>query len=548
MNNLENKKIVTKIPADARKASRVEPGRKLKVAAYCRVSTDDEDQLNSYRVQKDYYSKHIISNDNWEFAGVYADEGITGTQVKKRDDFLRMIKDCEKGKIDMILTKSVSRFARNIVDSITFVRKLKAMGISIYFEEQNIDSLKEDSETYIGIYSVMAQSESENISANVKWGISKRMENGTYCCNMNMFGYRRDKITKKVYIIPEEAEVVRTIFRYFLDGMSIYQIKHFLEDSGFKTFSGGDTWHKTTILNMLQNEKYCGDIMYQKTYCVDCISKKKKVNNGQKARYLVQDDHEAIITRDVFYAVQAEIAKRNTERKKSELFSTTKGRYSGKYALSELLVCGCCTGHYRRKTVKKKDGVMHYWRCSSRLEHADKYCSNSIGLEEDAVKDAVCRALSRVLKRREKGYEVVNSHLIYAASADERSEDMYFIDKGIRDEEQRIMDLSKLARESGNNQEKFEAAIADCTKRIKILREKKEQVIRQLNFNEEAKREMDRIKAYLAEDRAVVDKFDDSTVRRLVNQIVVSEDLKLTIYIKGGYEIEEQYLPRPKSA
>ena len=136
----------------------------------------------------------------------------------------------------------------------------------------------------------------------------------------------------------------------------------------------------------------------------------------------------------------------------------------------------------------------------------------------------------------------------YAASADERSEDMYFIDKGIRDEEQRIMDLSKLARESGNNQEKFEAAIADCTKRIKILREKKEQVIRQLNFNEEAKKEMDRIKSYLAEDRAVVDKFDDSTVRRLVNQIVVSEDLKLTIYIKGGYEIEEQYLPRPKSA
>ena len=167
----ERRKVVTKIPADAGKSSRIEFGKRIKVAAYCRVSTDDEDQLNSYRVQKDYYTRYIANNEKWEFVDVYADEGITGTQVKKRDEFLRMIKDCEKGKIDMILTKSVSRFARNIVDSLSFVRKLKAMGIAIYFEEQNINSLKEDSETYIGIYSVMAQSESENISANVKWGI-----------------------------------------------------------------------------------------------------------------------------------------------------------------------------------------------------------------------------------------------------------------------------------------------------------------------------------------------------------------------------------------
>ena len=173
----------------------------------------------------------IANNEKWEFVDVYADEGITGTQVKKRDEFLRMIKDCEKGKIDMILTKSVSRFARNIVDSLSFVRKLKAMGIAIYFEEQNINSLKEDSETYIGIYSVMAQSESENISANVKWGISKRMENGTYCSNMNMFGYRRDKTTKEITIVESEAEVVRWIFNLYLDGKSAFQIKQ-LERNG----------------------------------------------------------------------------------------------------------------------------------------------------------------------------------------------------------------------------------------------------------------------------------------------------------------------------
>ena len=167
----------------------------LRVAAYARVSCDKDAMKHSLAAQISYYNEYIQRHNDWVFAGIYADEGITGTQVRKRDQFLKMIKDCEKGKIDMILTKSVSRFARNIVDSLSFVRKLKAMGISIYFEEQNIDSLKEDSETYIGIHSVMAQSESENISANVKWGISKRMENGTYRSNMNMYGYRRDKIS-----------------------------------------------------------------------------------------------------------------------------------------------------------------------------------------------------------------------------------------------------------------------------------------------------------------------------------------------------------------
>ena len=173
-------KIITKIEANPALVSRKNSNRPLNVAAYCRVSTDAEDQINSYRAQVSYYTEHISQNPKWRFVEVYADEGITGTMVKKRENFLRMIKDCEKGKIDMILTKSVSRFARNIVDSISYIRKLKAMGIGIYFEEQNIDSLKEDSETYIGIYSVMAQSESENISANVSWGIRKRMQNGTY--------------------------------------------------------------------------------------------------------------------------------------------------------------------------------------------------------------------------------------------------------------------------------------------------------------------------------------------------------------------------------
>lgn len=546
MNNGE--RIVTKIPADIRKTQRVEPGKKIKVAAYCRVSTDAEDQLNSYHAQMTYYKKHISSNDKWEYAGIYADEGISGTQVRKRDAFLRMIKDCEKGKIDMILTKSVSRFARNIVDSLQFVRMLKSMGIAIYFEEENINSLKEESEVYIGIHSIMAQTESENISANVKWGIGKRMENGTYHSNMNMYGYRRDKLTKEVRIVPEEAEVVRTIYRFFLDGMSTHQIKEYLEKSNIKTYSGGSEWRQSAIINILKNEKYCGDVIYQKTYILDCISKKKITNNGDKTRYLVQNDHEPIISRDLFYAAQAEFAKRNTKRSTSDFAVTSKGRYSGKYAFSELLICDECGGKFKRKTVKKKDCVMHYWRCINRLEYADKYCTNSVGFEEEALKAAVCRALSKILQKRDMGFELVKSHLVYVASADEKSEDLFFVEKAIKDEENRIMEYAKLGQKSEYNKDNYQLAIADCTKRIKVLREKREQVIRQLSFNDAAKKELERIEAYLSEDRAVVDQFDDSTIRRLVNSIHVTRDLELIIYIKGGYEVREKYLPLTKSA
>ena len=448
----------------------------------------------------------------------------------------------------MILTKSVSRFARNIVDSLQFVRMLKSMGIAIYFEEQNINSLKEESEVYIGIHSVMAQTESENISANVKWGIGKRMENGTYHSNMNMYGYRRDKLTKEVRIVPEEAEVVRTIYRFFLDGMSTHQIKEYLEKSNIKTYSGGSEWRQSAIINILKNEKYCGDVLYQKTYILDCISKKKITNNGDKTRYLVQNDHEPIISRDIFYAAQAEFAKRNTKRSTSDFAVTSKGRYSGKYAFSELLICDECGGKFKRKTVKKKDCVMHYWRCINRLEYADKYCTNSVGFEEEALKAAVCRALSKILQKRDMGFELVKSHLVYVASADEKSEDLFFVEKAIKDEENRIMEYAKLGQKSEHNKDNYQLAIADCTKRIKVLREKREQVIRQLSFNDAAKKELERIEAYLSEDRAVVDQFDDSTIRRLVNSIHVTHDLELIIYIKGGYEIREKYLPLTKSA
>lgn len=543
MSEAVRKKIVTRIPADKPLNLGARPNRKLRVAAYCRVSTDSEDQLNSYYNQKEYYTNKICSNENWEFAGIYADEGITGTLVKKRDDFLRMIDDCKKGKIDMILIKSISRFARNIVDSLSYIRLLRRMNISIFFEEQNIDSLKEDSETFIGIYSVMAQAESENISANVKWGIAKRMENGTYCGNMNMYGYRRDKVTKEVYIVPEEAEVVRNIYRFFLDGMSALQIKKYLEENKIKTYYGNDKWGTKVVLSILKNEKYCGDVLYQKTYCVDCLTKKKKANHGDLDKFLVTDDHEAIVSRDLYNSVQHEIARRNALRDKKNPNGANKGRYSAKHALSELLICDDCDAGFRRKSKKYGNGeVKFYWRCISRLTKNGRDCSNSKGLEEEALKRAVCRALSRVLVQQEGGLELVKSNLIYAASGNDVSNNLYRYDSGISEEQNRLKDLATLASKSGGNQANYMKAIADCNSRIAVLKEKKRLALEELCFNEAAQKEVDRIQAYLDEGLAVVDEFHDATVRRVINCIRVTKDMNLIIYVKGGLEIIEPYV------
>lgn len=203
--------------------SRTADNRKLKVAAYCRVSTDEEDQLNSLETQMKYYTGKISENSEWTFAGIYADEGISGTSVDKRKEFMRLMRDCQKGKVDYILTKSTTRFARNTVDSLTWVRKLRAIGVGVMFEEQNLDSLKAENETFIGFYSVMAQSESESISGNVKWGVRKRMKNGTYKVRFDLLGYSVDK-DGNPYIVPAEAEAVRTIFKMFLDGASLLQL------------------------------------------------------------------------------------------------------------------------------------------------------------------------------------------------------------------------------------------------------------------------------------------------------------------------------------
>lgn len=284
------KKNISIIPAKPAYDRSIRPQmRTLRVAAYCRVSTLMEQQESSYEAQVQYYTEKIKSNPNWKLAGIYADDGKSATSTRKRADFQSMIDDCMAGKIDMVITKSISRFARNTVDSLTNIRKLKEKNIAVFFEKEGINTLEGSGELLITILSSQAQEESRNISENCHWGIVRRFEAGQVIVNHNKFlGYTKDKDGNLV-VVPEEAELVRRIYRLFLEGNSSYRIKRILESEGIRTVTGNTVWQATVIDKMLTNEKYMGDALLQKTYTVDFLTKKKVVNKGIVPQYYIEE-------------------------------------------------------------------------------------------------------------------------------------------------------------------------------------------------------------------------------------------------------------------
>ena len=294
---------VTVIPAKYPETAQKSAYRPLRVAAYCRVSTAQEEQQNSYQVQIAYYTDLIHKKENWILAGIFADEGISGTQAKKRPEFLKMIRQCRKGKIDLILTKSISRFARNTVDCLEYVRQLKELGIGVIFEKEGINTLTMTSEFMIALYGSFAQAESESISKNVAWGKEKAYREGKVNFQYtHLLGYKKGA-DGNPEIVPDEAETVREIFRLFLDGYSFKSICTALESKGRLTAHGKTTWVQGNVRSILQNEKYVGDALLCKTYTVDCISKKVQKNHGERPMYLISNHHEAIIDRDTFNRV-----------------------------------------------------------------------------------------------------------------------------------------------------------------------------------------------------------------------------------------------------
>lgn len=283
---------------------------KLRVAAYCRISTNHEEQESSLETQISYYGKLIAGHEDWELVKIYA-ERASGTQLKKRPEFMQMIKACKQGKIDLILTKSISRFGRNMLDTLRTLYELFNLGVKIYYEKENLNNFDKEMRTMMGIYAGFAQEESKNMSDNIKWGIRGRMREGKVCLNCTRFlGYDKDE-NGRLVVVESEAVIVRIIFELYLKGFGVRRIKKFLEENGIKTVTGKDVWSTSTIDRILSNEKYVGDVLMQKSFTEDFLTGKRSKNEGELSMYFIENDHEAIIEREIFEAVQ----KRKTKQK-----------------------------------------------------------------------------------------------------------------------------------------------------------------------------------------------------------------------------------------
>ena len=518
--------------------------RQLRVAAYCRVSTDDEEQLTSYEAQKNYYTDKIMTNKEWTMAGIFADEGITGTSARKRPEFLRMIRQCKQGKIDIVLTKSISRFARNTVDCLNYVRALKELGIAVIFEKENMNTLEIDSEILITMLGAFAQSESESISANVRWGIRQAMKEGKATIQYKyLYGYRKGD-DGKPEIIPEQAEVVRRIYDLFLSGTPVRGIQEYMNANSVPNINGEPKWARSAIDSILTNEKYCGDVLLQKTYIDDCINKKVKKNTGQLPMYLVQNHHEGIISRETFDAAQAELSRRNAGRSPSKKNAPTgRSRYSSKYALSDRLYCGECGTRYQRCTWRNRDGSKRIvWRCVSRVDYGSKYCHDSPTLDEEPLHRAVLAAINSTVKDKNNiVYNLKAAMEKELAPAAGQQLSLSEIDNQL---EQLNIEFSKVlaeASESGD-QSAYSGRFREIMQKQATLKAQRDEIQRMLAESGKAAAHIEQCRQAAETTPATITEWDETLIRQVVESVTVETGGGIVVALKSGASIHQELM------
>ena len=515
--------------------------RQLRVAAYCRVSTDDEEQLTSYEAQKNYYTDKIMTNKEWTMAGIFADEGITGTSARKRPEFLRMIRQCKQGKIDIVLTKSISRFARNTVDCLNYVRALKELGIAVIFEKENMNTLKIDSEILITMLGAFAQSESESISANVRWGIRQAMKEGKATIQYKyLYGYRKGDDSKPE-IIPDQAEVVRKIYDLFLSGTPVRGIQEYLNANSVPNINGESKWARSAIDSILTNEKYCGDVLLQKTYIDDCINKKVKKNTGQLPMYLVQNHHEGIISRETFDATQAELARRSAGKSPSKKNAPTgRSRYSSKYALSDRLYCGT---RYQRCTWRNRDGSKRIvWRCVSRVDYGNKYCHDSPTLDEEPLHRAILAAINSAVKDKDNiVYNLKAAMEKELAPAAGQQLSLSEIDNRL---EQLNTEFSKVlaeASESGD-QAAYSDRFREIMQKQTALKAQRDEIQRMLAESGKAAAHIEQCRQAAEAAPSAITEWDEALIRQVVESVTVETDGGIVVALKSGASIHQELM------
>ncbi|MCM1226688.1 MAG: recombinase family protein [Clostridium sp.] len=528
---------VTIIPAKAQTEISRDKYHQLRVAAYCRVSTEQEEQQNSYQVQIAYYTDLINRKKEWTLAGIFADEGISGTQTKKRTEFNRMIRMCKNKKIDLVITKSISRFARNTVDCLEYVRQLKDLGIGVIFEKENINTLTMTSEFMIALYGSFAQAESESISKNVSWGKEKAYREGKVQFQYKyLLGYKKGA-DGKPEIVPEEAEIVRMIYNLFLDGYSMRNIKTVLESNGFLTATGKKIWNESLISSILKNEKYVGDVLMQKTYTLDCITHKVVKNHGERPMYLVTDHHAPIVDRDTYNRVQQELARRSSKRKISDKTVTEQGKYSSKYALTELLICGHCGTPYRRTTWSARGKKQIVWRCISRLEHGKKYCPDSPTIKEENLHKGIIRAINNYYCCRDDIARILKANIGTVLECQDQ-EEIIGIENRLKEIDQARNDLVGLIASGGCDEDKLDSEFSRLYQEEQQLSERLEMLKSQNKTSAETQKKLDKIMDMIEREKFELETFDNVLIRKLIECVKVLSKTEILVIFKGGYEVK----------
>lgn len=507
------------------KIDKIQPAKnaenKLRVAAYCRVSTATDAQLESLEAQKSHYENYINSRDDWCFAGVYYDGGITGTKASKRPELMRLLADCKAKKIDFVITKSISRFSRNTLDCLKYIRMLKDKNIPVFFEKESINTMDAKGEVLLTIMASLAQQESQSLSQNVKMGLQFRYQNGQVQVNHNHFlGYTKDREGNLV-IDPEQAEVVKRIYREYLEGSSMDKIAKGLEKDGILTGAGRKKWWTSTINKILRNEKYIGDALLQKTYTTDFLNKTRVKNNGIVPRYYVENNHEAIIPKDIFLRVQEELVRRRVVKTSA---NGKRRSYSCNHCFVQLVICGECGEMFRRLHWNNRGVKSIVWRCISRLESTGLEC-HARTINELVLQDAVVKAINQMLGDKSNYQAQLQLNIAAVIRASQAT--------AIDSIDEKLMALQQELIQKAQSKEAYDE-IADEIFRLRELRQ--QTTIDTAARDEQIKRIND-LQDYIAQQTTHLTEFDESLVRRWVKQITIWDD-RITVELKSGVSID----------
>ena len=516
-------KNITVLPArkNAARQNNDDEKPKLRVAAYCRVSTDSDEQATSYETQIEHYTSYINGHPDWTLAGIFADDGISGTNTKKREEFNRMVDECMAGNIDMVITKSISRFARNTLDCLKYIRQLKEKSIPVYFEKENINSMDSKGEVMLTIMASLAQQESQSLSQNVKLGLQYRYQQGEIQINCARFlGYTKDE-NKHLVIVPEEAEIIKRIYREYLEGASMLKIARGLEADAILNGAGKERWHTSNINQILRNEKYIGDALLQKTYTVDFLTKKRVKNNGIVPQYYVEGSHEAIIPREVFMQVQEELVRRRIVHTSPNGKTRT---FSSNHCFAQIVICGNCGEVFRRVHWNNRGKKSIVWRCVSRLENTGLFCDARTVLES-TIEQVLVTAINNTLSGKDTFLPTLKDNIATVL---------------IRENDQTLAGIDKRLEELQTELLKLATSNADYDKvgdEIHRLRNQKQKLQVENVNRDELKKRMADMSTFLKKQTTALTEYDEQLVRRLIEKVTVYED-KFTVEFKSGVTVD----------